>query len=456
MQKQTRRLAWSPVLLACSLLITSNSHAISFERLAADGSGSGSFYMPLASDWVFAPDAVASSVQPTSGGWQIDLDPSSFGAAESGSQTSGIYGAGLVLPTSDFGWRVSFDANLRTWDSYNDGSVVQPNPGGNLGHWDLFAVNANNANFYWNLVGTGNVGGGVEVPTVTPTALPSSGSSINGLIDPLLPNQPAGSVVNYSNSGNSAYLPGNTWAWGGRDYAAGYFESVRTSGSVLVASGSTQHISFVLDTRTPASNDSNYPSWGRFGVTGATEDVPDGANGQGPGGSVANPVLPIGQSPDGVFEFAPIVVTEGSPGMTGFLFIDPEVAVGYEYTLGGGSKYKEILLPTLGDKDGYIIEVKNEQGEWVQVAVVAEGGSYEFTDGVTTFRLVDVSPDLGLNPANPANPAAFILGVKVDSPSTASFGIKVLTASAVPEPATYLLMGAGLLALAGVHRRRRC
>lgn len=455
MQSQARRLALSPVLLACGLLFTSQSHAISFERLAADGSGSGSFYVPLITDWVFAPDAVASSVQPSSGGWQIDLDPSSFGTSESSNQTSGIYGAGLVLPTSDFGWRVSFDANLRTWDSYNDGSLVQPNPGGNIGHWDLFAVNANSSNFYWNLVGTGNAGGGVEVPTLAPTALPGTGTGtgISGLIDPLLPNQPAGSVVNYQNSGNdSAYLPGNTWAWGGRDYAAGYFESVRTSGSVLVAPGGAQHISFVLDTRTPSDNDNNYPSWGRFGVVGETDDVPDGANGEGPGGSAANPVLPIGQSPEGVFEFAPIVVTEDSPGMTGFLFIDPEVAVGYEYTLGGGSKYKEILLPTLGDKDGYIIEVKNDQGEWEAVAVVSEGDSYEFADGVTTFRLVDISPDLGLNPANPA---AFILGVKLDSPSTALFGIQVLTAAAVPEPGTYLLMGAGLLALAGVRRLRR-
>jgi hypothetical protein len=50
-----RRLALSPIVAACALLVSAPSQAITFEMLSADGSGSGTFYNPLSSDWSWAP-----------------------------------------------------------------------------------------------------------------------------------------------------------------------------------------------------------------------------------------------------------------------------------------------------------------------------------------------------------------------------------------------------------------
>lgn len=430
-----------------ALAATQTAHAITFERLNAEGTGSGDFYVPTLSDWVLAPDAAESRLTAVGNAWQIDVGTANFGSPESGQQTSGIFGAGLILPSSTYGWRVNFDANLRTWDSYNDGAVVQPNPNGSLGDWDLFAVNTNQQNFYWNLVAQGSAGN----PELMSMAATPGGT---GLMDPLVPVRPAGSVVSYRNTdGNTSYLPGHTWAWGGRDYAAGYFESVHTQGQVIAASGAPQYVSFVLDSRTPAYNDQNYPSWGRFGVVGqaADDDVPGGELGEGPGGSINNPILPIGTSATGGFVFSPIEIGDSGIGIDSYLYLDPVVAVGYEFTLTGGNKFKEIVLPNLGDADGYTIEVLNSQGKWVKLAQVADGGAFSFDDGVTTFRIVGIDAALGLNPENPA---AFITGVKLDGAGTAQFGMQPLTA-AVPEPESLALLAAGALTVLTLRRRQR-
>lgn len=453
MHLRASHFAFSPLVALSSLLLTPAAQAITFERLAANGAGTGIFFTPQASDWIFAPAAGETSVTAIGQGWQIDVGTPSFGTPESGQQSSDIFGAGLLLPSSDHGWLVHFEANLRTWDSYNDGLVVPPNEGGNLGDWDLFSVNANRNDFYWNLVSSshGEEGGGDGEWEVMPTAMALAANESGSLIDPLLPTRPAGSVVQYTNTTEDpSYLPGSTWAWGGRDYAAGYFESIRTKGNLLVAGGDAHYLSFVLDTRTPYDNDSSFPSWGRFGVAGASDDVPDGEAGEAPGWSYSNPVMPVGVNEDGSFVFDPIEIGEDGLGLDDFLFIDPVVAIGYEFAISGDSKFSEILLPALGDADGYGIEVQGENGEWMSLGSVADGGTFTFLDAVTLFRVVGIDAALWLDPANPV---AFITGVKVDAAGTVVFSMTPLV-TAVPEPATWALMLAGLLAV-GVARRRQ-
>jgi hypothetical protein len=61
-------------------------------------------------------------------------------------------------------------------------------------YWDLFALNINQSDFYWNFVNGG------------------SGS----LSDPVVDNVPAGTpTVSFG------AIDGVTWGWGGKDYAAG-------------------------------------------------------------------------------------------------------------------------------------------------------------------------------------------------------------------------------------------
>lgn len=447
---------WRVVAVAALAAYSTASQAISFEQLDSAGQGTGVFYTPSLSDWVMAPRNGDSNLLPVTGGWQVGMGLSSFGAFEDDRQASDVYGAGVVLPSSDHGWRINFSANLRTWDSYNDGSVVQPNTGAKLGDWDLFAVNANPRDFYWNLTATQAMfedEGGGDGEFLTSAV---STNDAGGLLDPLLPVRPAGTVVSYTNTAQDpAHLPGSTWAWGGRDYAAGYFESISTNGQVLAAGGSPTFVSFVLDSRTPNNNDDGLPSWGQFGPSGAFSNVPDGSvSGNNPiaapGYSLSNPLLPITVNEEGQFIFTEVVIDELLGGSE-FLYLDPEVAVGYTFTVSGGPSFKEILLPQLGDADGYDIQVLVD-GEWVTVGQVADGGAYTFDQPVSVFRVMGISAALGLNPNNIA---AFTTGVKMDGQGVASFTMTPNTVTtAVPEPGTVLLAGMGLLTLALARRRR--
>lgn len=441
------------VALVCAMALSQAASAITFERLAADGSGSGQFYTPTFTDWVLAPDAAETRLAGGGASWQIDVGTANFGSPESGSQTSGIFGAGLILPEAANGWRIDFSANLRTWDSYNDGSVVAPNPGASLGDWDLFTVNANHQDFYWNLVEANPGSGPVEsdAPALLSTGLTTSAVTVPGhLIDPLVPTRPAGTTVQYTNTDqNPNYLPGSTWAWGGRDYAAGYFESVSTNGTVVVRNAAPTYVSFVLDSRTPPYNDTNLPSWGQFGAPGQFNDIPGGEQGGAPGGSFANPLLPVAIGDDGSFVFSPVVIDDGAPGLDAFLFIDPEVAVGYEYTLAGGLGFTEILLPVIGDADGYSIETLID-GVWTRVGTVVDGGTFTFSNAVQIFRVTGIDPALGLNPENSV---AFTTGVKVNGPGLVQFGMTAITAE-VPEPSTWAMAIGGLL-LVGTRLTRR-
>lgn len=443
MTRTSLKMCW-PLTALCALLAAQPAAAITFEQLAADGSGTGVFYTPTSSDWVIAPTSDETSLSGSGSNWLIGMGTNNFGSSEDGTQTSGIFGAGLVLPGSDHGWRIDFSANLRTWDSYNDGSVVPPNPGANLGDWDLFSVNANQQNFYWNLV--------THPDDYSNTSETGPGTSTSGLlIDPLVPVRPAGTIVQYTNTTNdAAYLPGSTWAWGGRDYAAGYFESVSTNGSVISRNTGATFVSFVLDSRTPGFNDSNLPSWGQFGAKDQFNDIPGGEAGEAPGGSFANPVLPIEQTEGGTFIFSVIDIAEGAPGLDGFLFIDPEVTVGYEYQVGGNVGVTEILLPLLGDLDGYNVELLLD-GQWTVVGSVLDGGSFTFEEAVTGFRVTGINPALGLNPENPV---AFITGLKFNQPGQAELSMTSITAE-VPEPTTWALALSSLLLAGGLRARRR-
>lgn len=132
MTRTSLKMCW-PLTALCALLAAQPASAITFEQLAADGSGTGVYYTPGNSDWVIAPTADETRLSGSGSNWLIDMGTDNFGSGEDGTQTSGIFGAGLVLPGSDHGWRIDFSANLRTWDSYNDGSIVPPNPGAQLG-----------------------------------------------------------------------------------------------------------------------------------------------------------------------------------------------------------------------------------------------------------------------------------------------------------------------------------
>jgi hypothetical protein len=155
---------------------------------------------------------------------------------EGGTQTQAIYGAGFTTNSST----VNFDADLYTWDSYS----------ASYGWWDAFVVNINQTGFYWDLVAGGT----------------------GAITDPLVNAGYAGGSPTFDNS----VLPGSTWVFGGTDWGTGSLESVLPLNvySLSMAGGDPNkpyYVSVVLDTKTPPTMDTNYPSWGSFHIVSVPE-----------------------------------------------------------------------------------------------------------------------------------------------------------------------------------------
>lgn len=253
-KKSVLRTLVSSACVALGAVLCGQANAIEIYALDAGGNVAGG---PLSVIWGISPFTApgGTTLSDNSAGagtdWQIEVGKLNFGSPESGSQTSAIYGAGTSL-SGAYGYRVVFDFDGFTWDSYNGGGT--PNPGASTGYWDSFAVNINKSTYYWGLV-TGGSG---------------------TLSDPIVAPDPAGTPV-IDSSGTR--LPGITWAWGGLDYAAGFFEEQHSNGVVLNLMGSpsdTFYISATLDTATTPSADGSYPSWGAFNAGGTVPPPPGG------------------------------------------------------------------------------------------------------------------------------------------------------------------------------------
>ena len=135
--------------------------------------------------------------------------------------------------------------------------------------------------------------------------------------------------------------------------------------------------------------------------------------------------------------------------MESFLYIDPVIAVGYQYTVTGGPSFIEVLLPALGDADGYLIQLE-EDGDWVTVGHVNDGGTFGFSTGVHRFRVMGIDASLNLDPGNPI---AFVTGLKFDGTGTVQLEMEAVTV-AVPEPGTWALVLAGIAGIVVMRRRQ--
>ncbi len=166
----------------------------------------------------------------------------------------------------------------------------------------------------------------------------------------------------------------------------------------------------------------------------------------GDGASADNPLLPSDIGPNGafVFQFTP---TPAVP-----VFIDPIIAVGYDYQiLAGDNLITSVVLPTLGaDDDGYEIYSLGNISPAGFLGVVKGGVTFDFLGGVTGFSVRDIDE---ANMLDPANTTAFVTGLTFANGNQVTLSQTPVTA-AVPEPEALALMLSGL-AVAGVAARRR-
>ncbi len=144
------------------------------------------------------------------------------GRPESGTQSMGFHGATAeICPAREY--RIAFDYNLSTWDSYNaSGNPVgyASSSGGNSGgYWDSFSLSL--------------------------TSVPYR--SLNILQDPL--------QLHY--------------VWGGQTWGDGSLETNTGTKTITVKFNtiSKRFLNAVLDTTTQPTTDNRFPSWGSFKVT---------------------------------------------------------------------------------------------------------------------------------------------------------------------------------------------
>ena len=151
---------------------------------------------------------------------------------------------------------------------------------------------------------------------------------------------------------------------------------------------------------------------------------------------------------DGVYNFH---VTDVGP--SSITFIDPLVAVGYDYATGSGDpNFASVLLPNVGDGQ-YTLSYADAGG--AHSVAVSEGAQFFFAQGgVNRFRVLGIETDAGLDPANAT---AFITGLSFASAGSFTGTMTPITTfvPGVPEPQTSALLLLGLAALGAVLRRHR-
>ena len=170
-----------------------------------------------------------------------------------------------------------------------------------------------------------------------------------------------------------------------------------------------------------------------YNLTGLTE-LDDGV-------TPHNPLLPDPETtPEGAFEFT------FEPNADDFTFIDPGVAVGYDYEVLEGADFLAILLPEgIGDNLFDLLLMDEVTGEFVDSGIDLVGGvAYLFEEGLSLFRIAGIETDENLDPDDPL---AFVTGLKFSADGDVSMTQTAITQTVVPVPPSALLFMSGLAGL---------
>lgn len=149
----------------------------------------------------------------------------------------------------------------------------------------------------------------------------------------------------------------------------------------------------------------------------------------------------------GVHNFHVAAVTQGVT-----IFIDPLVAIGYDYAVGVNDPWFEsVTLPSVGDDlfDLYLFDLN--VNDWIFEATLQAGIQHMFgPNGVDRFRILGIEAAAMLDPSDGT---AFITGVSFVSDGQFTGTMTPISAE-VPVPAAWSLLLLGLLSIHCVRKRR--
>jgi hypothetical protein len=142
----------------------------------------------------------------------------------------------------------------------------------------------------------------------------------------------------------------------------------------------------------------------------------------------------------------------GSVGPSSVTFIDPKIAVGYNYAIGTGNpNFASVILPNVG---GGHFDLSFLQGGKLITDPLNAGIQFFFTGGISAFTVTGIDPSAKLDPSDAT---AFITGLTFVSQGAFTGTMTPITTntSAVPEPSTWAMMILGFTGIGFMTYRRR-